>query len=112
MAFCPDSIVLCNKNLSPVPKCRPLQHSLLTTPKYNDSSLTVPCLTDTGISVRKGKGRYRDTHIVTFAPRYMLDNRSTHKLAFAQREFARGKVKETLDNTYFIFYLFCTGVLE
>ncbi|XP_024125798.1 vacuolar protein sorting-associated protein 13D isoform X2 [Oryzias melastigma] len=44
-----------------------------------------------GISVRKGKGQYRDTHIVTFAPRYLLDNRSTHKLAFAQREFARGK---------------------
>uniref|UniRef100_A0A8C4H619 Vacuolar protein sorting 13 homolog D n=1 Tax=Dicentrarchus labrax TaxID=13489 RepID=A0A8C4H619_DICLA len=44
-----------------------------------------------GISVRKGKGRYRDTHIVTFAPRYLLDNRSKHKLAFAQREFARGK---------------------
>ncbi|XP_035998092.1 vacuolar protein sorting-associated protein 13D isoform X2 [Fundulus heteroclitus] len=44
-----------------------------------------------GISVRKGKGNYRDTHIVTFAPRYLLDNHSTHKLAFAQREFARGK---------------------
>ncbi|XP_034393657.1 vacuolar protein sorting-associated protein 13D isoform X3 [Cyclopterus lumpus] len=44
-----------------------------------------------GISVRKGKGRYIDTHIVTFAPRYLLDNHSTHKLAFAQREFARGK---------------------
>nr|XP_043893555.1 vacuolar protein sorting-associated protein 13D isoform X3 [Solea senegalensis] len=44
-----------------------------------------------GISVRKGKGRYRDTHIVTFAPRYLLDNRSTHKLAFAQKEFAKGK---------------------
>lgn len=42
----------------------------------------------------KGKGRYRDTHIVTFAPRYLLDNRSTHKLAFAQREFARGKVRK------------------
>ncbi|XP_076023177.1 intermembrane lipid transfer protein VPS13D isoform X2 [Genypterus blacodes] len=44
-----------------------------------------------GINVRKGKGRYRDTHNVTFAPRYLLDNRSTHKLAFAQREFVRGK---------------------
>ncbi|XP_056131507.1 intermembrane lipid transfer protein VPS13D [Lampris incognitus] len=44
-----------------------------------------------GISVRKGKGRYRDTNIVTFAPRYLLDNRSSHKLAFSQREFARGK---------------------
>lgn len=45
-----------------------------------------------GINVRKGKGRYRDTHIVTFAPRYLLDNRSSHKLAFSQREFVRGKV--------------------
>uniref|UniRef100_A0A8C1KFS4 Vacuolar protein sorting 13 homolog D n=1 Tax=Cyprinus carpio TaxID=7962 RepID=A0A8C1KFS4_CYPCA len=44
-----------------------------------------------GINVRKGKGRYRDTHIVTFAPRYLLDNRSSHKLAFSQREFVRGK---------------------
>nr|XP_015192573.1 PREDICTED: vacuolar protein sorting-associated protein 13D isoform X1 [Lepisosteus oculatus] len=44
-----------------------------------------------GINVRKGKGRYRDTHIVTFAPRYLLDNKSYHKLAFSQREFARGK---------------------
>lgn len=50
-----------------------------------------------GISVRKGKGNYRDTHIVTFAPRYLLDNRSTHKLAFAQREFARGKVRYSSD---------------
>lgn len=61
---------------------------------------TLPCLCNTGISVRKGKGRYRDTHIVTFAPRYLLDNRSTHKLAFAQREFARGKVQNLLI-TYF-----------
>uniref|UniRef100_A0A3B4CNR3 UBA domain-containing protein n=1 Tax=Pygocentrus nattereri TaxID=42514 RepID=A0A3B4CNR3_PYGNA len=44
-----------------------------------------------GINVRKGKGRYQDTHIVTFAPRYLLDNQSTHKLAFSQREFAKGK---------------------
>uniref|UniRef100_A0A9J8AXX9 Vacuolar protein sorting 13 homolog D n=1 Tax=Cyprinus carpio carpio TaxID=630221 RepID=A0A9J8AXX9_CYPCA len=44
-----------------------------------------------GINVRKGKGSYRDTHIVTFAPRYLLDNRSSRKLAFSQREFVRGK---------------------
>lgn len=54
-----------------------------------------------GINVQKGKGRYRDTHIVTFAPRYLLDNRSTHRLAFAQREFARGKVKKKKKNIYF-----------
>lgn len=59
----------------------------------NASQVLFVLLSDAGISVRKGKGRYRDTHIVTFAPRYLLDNRSTHKLAFAQKEFARGKVR-------------------
>ncbi|XP_019397092.1 PREDICTED: vacuolar protein sorting-associated protein 13D isoform X2 [Crocodylus porosus] len=44
-----------------------------------------------GIDVKKGRGRYIDTCLVTFAPRYLLDNKSTHKLAFAQREFARGQ---------------------
>ncbi|XP_069804325.1 intermembrane lipid transfer protein VPS13D isoform X2 [Dendropsophus ebraccatus] len=44
-----------------------------------------------GIDVKKGRGRYRDTCMVTFAPRYLLINKSSHKLAFAQREFARGQ---------------------
>ncbi|XP_063292174.1 intermembrane lipid transfer protein VPS13D isoform X2 [Pelobates fuscus] len=44
-----------------------------------------------GIDVKKGRGRYIDTCTVTFAPRYLLINKSTHKLAFAQREFARGQ---------------------
>ncbi|XP_069467009.1 intermembrane lipid transfer protein VPS13D [Ambystoma mexicanum] len=44
-----------------------------------------------GIDVKKGRGRYLDTCMVTFAPRYLLDNKSSHKLAFAQREFARGQ---------------------
>ncbi|XP_074831975.1 intermembrane lipid transfer protein VPS13D isoform X2 [Carettochelys insculpta] len=44
-----------------------------------------------GIDIKKGRGRYIDTCMVTFAPRYLLDNKSTHKLAFAQREFARGQ---------------------
>ena len=41
-----------------------------------------------GIEVRQGRGRYRDTNIVTFSPRYQLDNRSSHKLAFAQKYMA------------------------
>lgn len=61
-------------------------------PALRSSAVTLR-LSNAGISVAKGKGRYRDTHIVTFAPRYLLDNSSTHKLAFAQREFARGKVR-------------------
>ncbi|NXO05389.1 VP13D protein, partial [Rhinopomastus cyanomelas] len=44
-----------------------------------------------GIDVKKGRGRYIDTCMVTFAPRYLLDNKSTYKLAFVQREFARGR---------------------
>uniref|UniRef100_A0A8C8ZND1 Vacuolar protein sorting 13 homolog D n=1 Tax=Prolemur simus TaxID=1328070 RepID=A0A8C8ZND1_PROSS len=44
-----------------------------------------------GIDVKKGRGRYIDTCVVIFAPRYLLDNKSSHKLAFAQREFARGQ---------------------
>lgn len=45
-----------------------------------------------GIDVKKGRGRYIDTCMVTFAPRYLLDNKSSYKLAFVQREFARGRV--------------------
>ncbi|XP_031422528.1 vacuolar protein sorting-associated protein 13D isoform X2 [Clupea harengus] len=59
--------------------------------KVIQHSLRPGLIYNIGINVRKGKGRYRDTHIVTFAPRYLLDNRSSHKLAFSQREFARGK---------------------
>lgn len=44
-----------------------------------------------GINVKKGRGRYIDTCMVTFAPRYLLDNKSSYKLAFVQREFARGQ---------------------
>ncbi|XP_062822059.1 intermembrane lipid transfer protein VPS13D isoform X4 [Anolis carolinensis] len=44
-----------------------------------------------GIDVKKGRGRYIDTCVVNFAPRYLLDNKSKHKLAFAQRAFARGQ---------------------
>ena len=38
-----------------------------------------------GIEVRQGRGRYSGTNIVTFAPRYQLDNSSCHKLGFAQQ---------------------------
>ena len=41
-----------------------------------------------GIEVRQGRGRYCETNIVTFTPRYQLDNQSSHKLAYAQRHIA------------------------
>ena len=51
-----------------------------------------------GIDVRQGRGRYCDTNIVTFSPRYQLDNRSSYKVHFAQRHIAqRGQVSRRLD---------------
>ncbi|KAF0036552.1 hypothetical protein F2P81_011864 [Scophthalmus maximus] len=74
------------RSLSPLLFCYTDKEQPAIADKFKD------CFSENeGISVQKGKGRYRDSHIVTFAPRYLLDNRSTHKLAFAQREFARGK---------------------
>lgn len=39
-----------------------------------------------GISVRRGRGKHRYTHMVTVAPRFLLINKSRkHKLVFAQK---------------------------
>ncbi|XP_060085097.1 intermembrane lipid transfer protein VPS13D-like [Ylistrum balloti] len=46
-----------------------------------------------GIEVRQGKGKYRDTNIVTFAPRFEIDNQSSHNLAIVQRHISK---RETL----------------
>ncbi|XP_038078266.1 vacuolar protein sorting-associated protein 13D-like isoform X2 [Patiria miniata] len=43
-----------------------------------------------GIDIRPGRGRYHDTQIVTFVPRFQLENRSSCNLAFAQRHFVQG----------------------
>ena len=45
-----------------------------------------------GIVVRQGRGRYQNTNIVTFSPRYQLENRSSHKLAFVQKHIIEGQV--------------------
>ncbi len=41
-----------------------------------------------GIEVRRGRGRYMKTSVVTFSPRFQLYNRSSHKLQFAQKYYA------------------------
>lgn len=38
-----------------------------------------------GIEVQNGKGRYKDTKIVTFSPRYQVENLSPYKLQIAQK---------------------------
>ena len=41
-----------------------------------------------GIDVRIGKGRYRDTHIVTLSPRFQIHNQSQYKIQVAQSCYA------------------------
>ena len=41
-----------------------------------------------GIEVRTGKGRYRDTLIVTLSPRFQIHNQSPYKIQIAQQCFA------------------------
>ena len=42
----------------------------------------------------QGKGQFRNTNIVTFAPRYEIDNQSGHKLAISQRHFTSKEVSQ------------------
>ena len=41
-----------------------------------------------GIESRLGKGRYRNTFIVTLAPRFQLHNQSQYKIQVSQRCYA------------------------
>lgn len=50
--------------------------NLLVTPRDGRPEL----LYMVGISIRSGRGRFRDTQIVTFAPCYQLYNQSSYRL--------------------------------
>lgn len=45
-----------------------------------------------GIEVRRGRGRYSKTSVLTFSPRFQLYNRSSFKLQFSQKCFASNNV--------------------
>lgn len=53
-----------------------------------------------GIEVRRGRGRYSQTSIVTFSPRFQLYNRSSYKLQFAQKCFATVLTDQTAQSTF------------
>lgn len=53
-----------------------------------------------GIEVRRGRGRYTQTNIVTFSPRFQLYNRSSYKLQFAQKCFATILTDQTAQSTF------------
>lgn len=48
-----------------------------------------------GIEVRRGRGKYHQTSIVTIAPRFKLYNRSSYQLQFAQSCFAKKETDHT-----------------
>lgn len=65
-----------------------------------------------GIEVRRGRGRYCKTSVVTFSPRFQLYNRSSFKLQFAQKYFATTLVSSVdcllVFALSFTFFLFCS----
>ncbi|KAH3833861.1 hypothetical protein DPMN_107177, partial [Dreissena polymorpha] len=50
-----------------------------------------------GIEVKQGKGHFRATTIVTFAPRYCISNMSEHKLCIAQRHFTHAEAQSHME---------------
>ena len=61
-----------------------------------------------GIDVMQGKGQFRNTNIVTFAPRYEIDNQSGHKLAISQRHFTSKEVGSGKRVAWWKFFIsFC-----
>ena len=52
-----------------------------------------------GIEVQDGKGRYKDTKIVTFSPRYQIENLSLFKLQIAQKcTITNTQTTQTIDS--------------
>lgn len=58
-----------------------------------------------GIEVRKGRGRYSVTNIVTLSAHYQIHNKSTYKLQFAQRCFATTVVSIEFWKNFSVFAL-------
>lgn len=53
-----------------------------------------------GIEVRRGRGRYSKTSVITFSPRFQLYNRSLFKLQFSQKCFSTTMVSLRFTNAY------------
>ncbi|XP_042225636.1 vacuolar protein sorting-associated protein 13D-like isoform X3 [Homarus americanus] len=53
-----------------------------------------------GIDVRPGRGRYRDTYMVTFSPRFQIENRSSHELIIAQKCFTTSFTDPSAQSTW------------
>lgn len=48
-----------------------------------------------GMEIRDGRGRYKQTKMVTFMPRFLFENRTASRLLFAQRHMLSGQADKT-----------------
>ena len=53
-----------------------------------------------GVEVKDGKGRYRDSKLVTIAPRFVIDNRSSRHMQISQRNFATSFLDPAAEATH------------
>lgn len=60
-----------------------------------------------GINIRPGRGRYRNTNIVTLSPRFQLHNKSSYQLQFAQKCLATTLVPKFYISIYSEVLFFC-----
>lgn len=61
-----------------------------------------------GIEVRRGRGRYSKTSVLTFSPRFQLYNRSSYKLQFSQKCFASNNVSVADFSVMLLFFFLNT----
>ncbi|KAK3881484.1 hypothetical protein Pcinc_014068 [Petrolisthes cinctipes] len=53
-----------------------------------------------GVDIRAGHGRYQDTYMVTFSPRFQIENRSSHELLISQSCFTTSFTDPSAQSTW------------
>jgi len=62
----------------------------------------------TGLEVSDGKGRYRDSKVLTIAPRFIIENRSSRRMQICQRNFATSFLDPAAEATHLTLPPGCT----
>uniref|UniRef100_A0A0N5BPS6 Ricin B-type lectin domain-containing protein n=1 Tax=Strongyloides papillosus TaxID=174720 RepID=A0A0N5BPS6_STREA len=77
-------------------KLTPGEHSLTLFLKHpNEPTL----IYNIGVEINQGRGRYKNTQVIIFTPRYLLINRSSHKIHVTHSDDIHSKNKVILDPT-------------
>ncbi|CAG7684383.1 unnamed protein product [Allacma fusca] len=53
-----------------------------------------------GVEIKSGRGRYRDSKLVTIAPRFTVDNRSSRKVQISQKNFTTSFIDPIAESTH------------